>query len=456
MAMVTDPICGMRIDPDDAVGSAEHDGERYWFCSQLCRDVFVADPAPAADRLTETELARRAGADTDAIRRLAELGIIEAEDDGTYPRRDVMRTRMVAHLESTGIDARDLGRALASGHLTLGYLEATGRQHPRSEVTYAGASDQIGLRFETVERVYVAFGLRPPDPDERARAEDLPVMNILRVLSEAGVAEMDLLRLARVWGDSTRRIAQYLPHYFHMAVEDGFRRGGLTDNQAYEAAIREVGVRVGHSGEDLLGWLFRRHSEVFMTAHQLDHVETALEEAGVRRRAPRAPEAAVFADMSGYTKLTEESGDDVAADTALAFAQLVGEVASHHRGAIVKLLGDGVLLHFADAGDAIRASLDVAERAPAHGLPPTHIGVNAGPMLYDQGDYFGRTVNIASRIASQAPPGSVYAPESVVEAGPHDGVAFREVGPFELKGIAEPMTLYEVQRSSLRDSLAEP
>ena len=88
---------------------------------------------------------------------------------------------------------------------------------------------------------------------------------------------------------------------------------------------------------------------------------------------------------------------------ALAFAQLVGEVATEHRGSIVKLLGDGVLLHFPDPGDAVRASLDLVERAPAQGLPPTHIGVNAGPMLYDQGDYFGRTVNVASRIASHAP-----------------------------------------------------
>ena len=112
----------------------------------------------------------------------------------------------------------------------------------------------------------------------------------------------------------------------------------------------------------------------------------------------------------------------------------------------MKLLGDGVLLHFADSGDAIRASLEIVERAPALGLPQTHIGVNAGPMLYDQGDYFGRTMNVASRIASQAPAGRVYAGESLVEAASPDGFALREVGAFELKGIAEPMKLYEAAR----------
>jgi adenylate cyclase len=448
MAMVTDPVCGMRIDPDDAVATAEHDGQRYYFCSEVCGDVFAADPNPERDRLTEAELARRSGTGAERIRRLVELGILEPGDDGTFPRRDVMRARVVAYLETMGIDADDLGRALGSGHLTLGYLEAAGRKHPRSKLTYAEVAESIGLPFETLQRVYVASGLRRPERDELAREEDLPILNVLRVMSGAGVSETDLLRMARVWGDSTRRIAQYLPHHFHAAVEESYRQRGLPDNQAFEAAIREVGMRVGRSGEDLLGWLFRRHSEVFMTAHQLDHVEAALEDAGVRRRPPRTPEAAVFADLSGYTRLTEESGDEVAADTALAFAQLVGEVATEHRGSIVKLLGDGVLLHFANPGDAIRASLELAERAPNQGLPSTHIGVNAGPMLYDQGDYFGSTVNVASRIASHAEPGRVYVGESVVAIGPQEGFALRELGMFELKGVADPVTLYEAMRDT--------
>jgi adenylate cyclase len=443
MTVVTDPVCGMRIDPDDAVATAEHDGQLYWFCSEACRDAFAADPDPARDRLTREELARRSGAGLERIRELVALGILEAADDGTFPRRDVMRTRVVAYLQTIGIGADDLGQALGSGHLTLGYMEAAGRQHPKSRLTHAEASDQVGVPFETLERVFVAFGLRPPHRDGRVREDDLAVLDILRVLVAAGVETADVLRMARVWGDSTRRIAQYLPHYFHDAVEVGFKQRGLGDNQAYEAAIREVGMRIGRSGEDLLGWLFRRHSEVFMTAHQLDHIETALEDAGVRRRPPRTPEAAVFADLSGYTTLTEESGDEVAADVALTFAQLVSEVATKHRGSIVKLLGDGVLLHFADPGDAVRASLELAERAPAQGLPPTHIGVNAGPMLYDQGDYFGRTVNLASRIASHAGPGRIYVGESLVGTVPQEGFTLSELGAFDLKGVAEPVTIYE-------------
>ena len=76
----------------------------------------------------------------------------------------------------------------------------------------------------------------------------------------------------------------------------------------------------------------------------------------------------------------------------------------------------------------------------------THIGVNAGPMLYDQGDYFGRTVNVASRIASQAPEGRVYVGESLVGTAAEEGFTLSDVGSFELKGVADPMTLYEALR----------
>ena len=445
MAMVTDPVCGMRIDPDDAVATAEHGGERHWFCSEACRNAFVDGPELTADRLTEDELSRRSGSSVDRIRQLVGLGILAADDDGRFPRRDVMLARVVAYLQNLGIDAGDLGRALESGHLTLGYLQAAGRQHPRSVLTQAEAAERTGLSFDTLERIYVAFGLRAPVADEQVLEEDMAVLEIIGVLVGAGVQVADVLRMGRVWGDSVRRIAQYVPHHFHTAIEETFRQRGLGDNQAFEVALREVGMKAGQSGEVLLGWLFRRHSEAFMTAHQLDHVEAALEQAGVRRRPPRSPSAAVFADLSGYTALTEASGDEAAADVAMAFASLANEVATRYGGTVVKLMGDGVLLHFPDPGDAVRASLELVVQAPARGLPPAHIGVNAGPMLYDQGDYFGRTVNVASRIAARAEGGRVYVGESLVGTVPQDGFILSELGAFDLKGVAEPLSLYEAR-----------
>jgi adenylate cyclase len=394
-----------------------------------------------ADRLSEDELAERSGISLERIRQIVDLGILQP-DDGTFARRDVMRARAVARLDSMGIEADALARALASGDLSLGYLESAGRRHPRSDRTFAEISEDIGVSFTTLERIYLAFGLPRPESDERVREEDRDAIKAIAVLLAAGLDDADVLRMARVWGGGVRRIAEYLPHYFHTSVEARFRRRGLGDNEAYEAAIREVGLHVGRSGEDLLGWLFRRHSEVFMTEHQFEHVETALEDAGVRQRAHRQLQAAVFADLSGYTRLTEQSGDEAAAQISLTLAQLLTDLAARHRGNTVKLLGDGALLHFHDPGDAVRCSLEIVETAPSRGLPPVHIGVNAGPMLYDEGDYFGRTVNVAARIADYARPREVLVSEDVRRAVELEGVSFEEIGEIPLKGIPTPVGLY--------------
>ena len=155
----------------------------------------------------------------------------------------------------------------------------------------------------------------------------------------------------------------------------------------------------------------------------------------------------MFADLSGYTRMTEESGDEVAAAVSLKLAEVVGEIAADHRGAVVKMLGDGVHFHFRDPHDAVVASLDIVGATQPAGLPPAHIGVNAGPMIYEEGDYFGRTVNIAARIAAQAGPNQVFLGEDAVRHVTPSGFQVVEVGAFDLKGIAQPVTLYEALRT---------
>ena len=397
------------------------------------------------DRVTEDELAARGGTSVEHVRELVDLGIIEPEE-GAFPRRDIVRVRVVVELEAKGMDAATLGAAVASGHLTLGYLESAGRRFPRSDRTFAQLGEDIGVPVETLQAFYVAFGLPRPRRDEHVREEDLPVLNGLPVLFGAGVGEGEALRAVRVWGESARRVAQFQAHYFHHTVEEPFRRRGLRDNEAFEAAIREVGLRLGHSGEQLMGWLFRRHSEVFLIEHQFDHVEAALDEAGIRQRPPKGIEASVFADLTGYTRLTEEAGDQVAVRVALALAQFVNEIAARHQGEVVKMLGDGVHFHFRDPGDAIRASLEIVESARSRGLPPAHVGVNAGPMIYDEGDYFGRTVNIAARIASLARADQVFVGEDARREVTPSGFRLVEVGRFDLKGISRAVTIYEAVR----------
>jgi adenylate cyclase len=75
------------------------------------------------------------------------------------------------------------------------------------------------------------------------------------------------------------------------------------------------------------------------------------------------------------------------------------------------------------------------------------VGIHAGPVLFQEGDYFGRTVNLASRIAEYARPGEVLVTQEVVDQSEPDGVAFREIGPVELKGIGGAVNLHAAQRS---------
>jgi adenylate cyclase len=405
-------------------------------------------PARRSDRIGEDELLERTGFDRNHVRLLAELGVLERAEDGTYPRREIARARVVAELEALGVAPEGIAHALASGHLTFGYLEASGRRFPRSERTFAEVADELGIPFGGIERAYVAYGLARPAPDEHVREEDLEQLGRLPLMTEAGVDPEAALRAARVFGDAARRVAEYVSHHFHVAIEEPFRRQGLGDNQAYEAAIRTVGLRAGRSGEDLLTWLYRRHSETFMTQHSIEHAEAALEAAGVHERAGPTPGAAAFADLTGYTRLTEEAGDDAAARVSIALADLVREIAARHRGTVVKMLGDGVHFHFADPRDAVLAALDVVDGVGPRGLPPAHVGVEAGPMIYDEGDYFGRTVNLAARIASQAEANQVFVGEGLVGLVRPDGFRLREAGAFELKGIAGATTLYEAVREA--------
>lgn len=399
------------------------------------------------DRLSEDEVAQRVGTSRERIRRLVELAILKPVH-GTFSRADVLRARVIVGLDGLGIDDEGIATAVDSGDLSLGYLEAEGRRPPRSDRTFTEVSDETQIPLTTLQRIFVAFGLPRPGPDELVREEDLRLIRNLPVLFGAGVSEGDVLRMARVWGDSARKVAQFQSHYLHAYVEEPFRRRGLRDNEAFEAALREVGVRTGRSGEDLLGWLYRRHSEGFQTEHLLEHVETALEQAGVRPKPSRGVEACVFADLTGYTRLTEELGDAAATHVALKLAELVNEIASRHHGHVVKLLGDGVHFHFRDPDDAVLASLDIVEEAPGSELPQAHIGVNAGPMVYDEGDYFGRTVNIAARIAAQAGPGRVFVGEDVVDVVTSTRFRLVEVGNFDLKGISSPIRILEAVRAA--------
>ena len=164
---------------------------------------------------------------------------------------------------------------------------------------------------------------------------------------------------------------------------------------------------------------------------------------GLARRRPVHPPAIAFLDLTGYTTLTEERRDRAAADLAARLVELVSTVAHQYGGHPVKLLGDGVMFYFPDPAQAVLAGLELVERIPDQGLPRARMGVNSGPVVFQDGDYFGTTVNVAARITDYARPGEVLVSDSVATAttGPH-GVRYQPIGPIALKGVMTPVTLH--------------
>jgi adenylate cyclase len=400
--------------------------------------------------LTEGEVARRAAATRERVRELVELGIIGQGLDADEPFRsgDALRVQLVEELDAFGIPPARVATALSEGALSLSYLDRFPDPPPRSGQTYTELCDELGIPFSLLDRIYAGFGLRGPQPEERVREDDRAIISELPLLFEAGLGEGEILRAARVWGEGQRRVAQHQVHSFHELIEEPFRRQGLSDDQALDAALSQIGVRLVPYCERLVGWLFKRHFETYAIEHRVGHVETALATAGLQRKPAAHPDACVFADLSGYTSLTEELGDAAAAQMALRLAELMQEVANNHSGLVVKMLGDGVHFHFHDPLNAVLGSLAFVEKAEPLGLPPAHVGVNAGPMTYTDGDYYGLTVIIAARIAAQAGPGQVLVGEGATVNGHPEGVRFEEIEALPLKGVARPVSVYRALRDA--------
>jgi class 3 adenylate cyclase len=191
---------------------------------------------------------------------------------------------------------------------------------------------------------------------------------------------------------------------------------------------------------------YRRQQELVWTEALVEDIENEMDAAGVPGRSERVP-AMCSLDLVGFTRLTDQRGDQAAAELAEALAVLVDQSARGHGGLPVKWLGDGVMAYFREPAGAVLGALEMVEGLSAAGLPPGHLGVAAGPVVGQGGDYFGRTVNLAARIAAHARPGQVLVSDNVAEAGRPEGVALVEAGEVQLKGFARPVMLFEPRRA---------
>jgi adenylate cyclase len=126
----------------------------------------------------------------------------------------------------------------------------------------------------------------------------------------------------------------------------------------------------------------------------------------------------VFADLAGYTALTARWGDDIAAEVAIALADVARHLAAEHGGRLVKSMGDSVMLRAATAEAGVRLGIALAQAAPAL---RARVGIHCGTAVEHDGDYFGLAVNLAARLAAQAAPGEVLVSEPAWRAAGMQG-----------------------------------
>jgi class 3 adenylate cyclase len=393
------------------------------------------------------ELAARSGTDEAYVRDLERLGFLDPNLTAVSPG-SVRVVRMIRSLQDAGLSLDEMASAVHGGMLSFSFLDMPvfDRFAGLSGSTFRSLSEETGIPLELLTVVREAIGFAQPAPDDLLRDDELLIVPAIREHVKRGLRPAAIERWLRVYGDSTRRMAETEADWWRTEVEQPLIDAGLGQGVVLDTAA-EWGATTAPLVEQALLAMYHAQEEHAWLGNIVGNVEHALEAAGIRANPAVAP-AICFLDLSGYTRLTEERGDVVAAERAANLAHLVARLSRHRGGKAVKWLGDGVMLYFRDARPSVAAALEMLDRVVDAGVARAHIGVHAGPVVFQEGDYFGRTVNVAARITDYARPGEVLASEDAVNLSNDDALRFTEIGPVDLKGVAAPVQLYSVARAS--------
>jgi adenylate cyclase len=394
------------------------------------------------------EAADRAGVEPGYVDRLCQLGIINPDRDDRLSGGDVRRIQMTLSLENAGISLESLAAGMNSGLGDLGFMDAPiyERFATLSDETFESVSRRTGLPINLLMVIREAAGGAMPNPTDRVREDELMVVPLIETGLAMGFRPVSIERSLRVMGDGLRRLASTESEAWRSDLMEPMLAQGASTLQLGTAASSPETTSLDRVTDSALLAIWHAQQAQAWTTNIIGGFEKALTDAGLLKPVSRPP-AICFLDITGYTRLTYERGDEAAADLAEGLGRLVTRTAAEHGGRPVKWLGDGVMLYFRDPGPGVLAALDMVDGVSAAALPPAHVGIHSGPVLFQQGDYFGQTVNLASRIADYARPGEVLVTQEVVDAS-DAGASFREIGHVELKGITGALRLFAAARAN--------
>jgi len=354
---------------------------------------------PPASELPSGPSSGRPGP-ADAVPETPRASIIRPGDGGGDALSPELRAAALAHVRSLLLDAgateEEVDRAVAEDVLdllTVDRLLVPGRRrYSQREV-----ADLTGLPLDLLRRFWRALGFADVGEDERAFTDlDIEAVELFQGMVRLGATEAETaLQLARVIGSSMARIAE-------AEVVPGSLATGAEDDSVLAAdAFASVADATLPAMARLLEFVWRRHVQAATRRTML--LRTLGKTAGA------SPVLAVgFADMVGFTLLSQHLGEDELAAVVRRFEEISHDIVTGLGGRVVKMIGDEVMFVVDNVVAAARIGLGLADAyADDELLSDVRVGLAVGPVLLRDGDYFGPTVNFSHRIVNIANPGTV-------------------------------------------------
>jgi adenylate cyclase len=385
--------------------------------------------------LTLKEAAERVGVSPATLRRWAEAGVIpEVDGKREWTEPAVAHARIVARLRERGHRLDQIREAGRQGRLAYGYIESLFGEEGAG-LSLDDAAAETGLEPALIERFWTSIGL-PPSELESLTDEDLEAFRYVSSVLAAGFPLVAFLQLCRVYGQALAQIADAEVRLFHLYVHKPLMREGVPGLEMAEE-MESLARDLLPIASPLMDYMHTRFLHHFVAQDVVGHMETELEDD--ESAAGRVRVAIAFADLAGYTRFTEEEGEEEALSSVERFVEGVTQTLPED-ARVVKTIGDEVMVVGTDVDALVDWAVGFLETVEER--PEPRLGINYGSTLYRDGDYFGREVNLASRVVARARGGEVLVTDSVVEAvSAGSRLRFEPIGDVKLKGFDEPRQL---------------
>jgi class 3 adenylate cyclase len=240
-----------------------------------------------------------------------------------------------------------------------------------------------------------------------------------------------------------RRLVEAARELVREHVEDRLLASGMAYRDMFDTAAR-IRVTLQRTAYRATYLIQRRLFEQAVWQNMIARFEEALADDALALRNAGISGTICFVDLSDFTRRTESLGDAHAANLGSALIDIANSEATRHHGDLVKPLGDGAMLHFRRADEAVRCARAILSLAARAGLPPARAGIASGPVITHGGDYYGRTVNRAARLLGIAEPGRILVTAEIAGAIAGPRVRFTDLGVVKLKGVDEEVHAFAV------------